>query len=61
MKNTMKNTEASHLSTLSAVPMPRGEMKPDQFNNMMSIGLEQAKAGDSLDFDEAFAELEQRI
>jgi hypothetical protein len=55
----MKNPEIPHPLTFSSVSA-RNEMKPDQFNKMMSIGLEQAKTGDSRDFDEAFAELEQR-
>lgn len=32
-----------------------------QFDHMMSVGLEQAKAGDSFDADDVFAEIERRL
>ena len=36
------------------------EMKQDQFDQMISTGLDQARAGDSFDVDEVFDELEQK-
>ena len=47
--------------TLPTTVLARDEMTSAQFNRMMSVGLEQAKAGDSRDVDDVFAELEQRI
>ena len=47
------------LTLPSAVPA-RDEMSNAQFNQMMAIGLQQAKTDESFDVDDVFDELEQR-
>jgi addiction module RelB/DinJ family antitoxin len=43
-------------------PVPaRDEMTKAQFDQMMSVGLEQAKSGDSFDADDVFNEIERRL
>ena len=44
--------------TLPTTVPARDEMTTAQFNQMMEIGLKQAKEDDSFDVDEVFAELE---
>ena len=36
------------------------EMEQDQFDQMISTGIDPARAGDSFDLDEVFDELEQK-
>jgi hypothetical protein len=43
--------------TLPTYVPARDEMTNVQFDKMMSVGLEQAKAGDSFDADEVFDEM----
>ena len=47
------------------IPEPRlparENLSKDQFDRMMAKGLEQAKADDSLDFDQVFDELENGL
>ncbi len=47
--------------TLPATVSVRDEMTTAQFNQMMSVGLRQAKEDDSFDIDEVFGELEQEV
>ena len=47
--------------TVPAAPKARDEMTDEEFNEMMRIGLEQAKAGEGVPVDEAFRQLRQRI
>jgi addiction module RelB/DinJ family antitoxin len=47
--------------TLPTYVLARDEMTNVQFDKMMSIGLEQAKAGNSFDADEVFDEIERRL
>ncbi|MCI9144103.1 MAG: toxin-antitoxin system protein [Lachnospiraceae bacterium] len=44
--------------TLPADVPARDEMTKAEFDRMMATGLQQAKADDSFDVDEVFAELE---
>ena len=44
--------------TLPATIPTRDEMTTAEFNQMMAVGLRQAKEDDSFDADEVFAELE---
>ncbi|MBD5526306.1 MAG: type II toxin-antitoxin system RelB/DinJ family antitoxin [Lachnospiraceae bacterium] len=47
------------LTLPETVPV-RGELTSVQFNQMMAVGLKQAKEDDSFDVDEVFEELERR-
>ena len=47
--------------TLPTTVSVRDEMSTEQFYQMMSIGLEQARENDSFDVDAVFEELEQEI
>ena len=44
-----------------AAPIARDEMSDDMFNAMMEKGISQAKAGQGLSLDDAFAALERDI
>ena len=47
--------------TLPSVPVSRDEMDAAVFDNMMERGLKQAKAGQGMSLEDAFAELERRV
>lgn len=47
--------------TVPSAPVARDEMDAAAFDTMMEQGLKQAKAGQGMSLEEAFAELERRI
>ncbi len=47
--------------TLPVTVPARDEMSNAEFNQMMEIGLQQAKNDDSFDVDEVFEELEENV
>ena len=47
--------------TVPSVPVARDEMDAYAFDTMMEKGLKQAKAGQGMSLEDAFAELERRV
>ena len=59
--NVVANNGISFTVTLSSPVPVRDEMTAAQFDQMMATGMAQAMAGDAVDADKVFDELERRL